>query len=180
MGATVASKWSDTAMLVIDMQKEFVDPATSSLALLAGKAILPAVTEAVEHARGRGIFVVWVVREHDSDGRDVELLRRRFYSGGKGPAMKGSKGAELADGLVIKEQDYKLVKTRFSSFFATNLDSVLKLRASRTWLLLGLRHQTVSGRLSLMLSHWIMRKSPLLLMQQLLLTKKSIWVSTRS
>nr|CAB3446456.1 unnamed protein product [Digitaria exilis]CAB3449590.1 unnamed protein product [Digitaria exilis] len=137
MGATVASKWSDTAMLVIDMQKEFVDPATSSLALLAGKAILPAVTEAVEHARGRGIFVVWVVREHDSDGRDVELLRRRFYSGGKGPAMKGSKGAELADGLVIKEQDYKLVKTRFSSFFATNLDSVLKTSGIKNLVVVG-------------------------------------------
>ena len=40
--------------------------------------------------------------------------------------MKGSQGAEMADGLVIKEEDYKLVKTRFSSFFATNLDSVLK------------------------------------------------------
>lgn len=35
-------------------------------------------------------------------------------------------GAELVDGLVIKEGDYKLVKTRFSSFFATHLHSFLQ------------------------------------------------------
>lgn len=89
--------WSETAMLVIDMQvisaglcvqlagfhgrslvlglllgsdgrhyccwlqKEFVDPAMSSPALLpAGEAIIPAVTEAVAVARQRGIFIVWV------------------------------------------------------------------------------------------------------------------------
>jgi hypothetical protein len=42
------------------MQKDFVDPATSSAALLAGEAILPTVTAAVAVARQRGIFIVWV------------------------------------------------------------------------------------------------------------------------
>lgn len=127
MAAADASKWSDTAMLVIDMQvkvkrglflvislafrllvpafqiwmkalwlqwlqKEFVDPAMSSLALLAGKAILPAVTEAVELARERGIFVVWVglspFRLHfcpflvkftgPKTGRHTDFLKRYF------------------------------------------------------------------------------------------------------
>ncbi|KAJ4834318.1 hypothetical protein Tsubulata_014218, partial [Turnera subulata] len=50
-----------------------------------------------------------VVREHDPLGRDVELFRRHRYSAGKlGPTSKGSAGAELVDGLVIKEGDYKL------------------------------------------------------------------------
>ena len=42
-----------------------------------------------------------------------------WYAAGKvGPAVKGSVGAELVDldGLLIKEGDYKLVKTRFSAF----------------------------------------------------------------
>uniref|UniRef100_A0ACD5Z659 Uncharacterized protein n=1 Tax=Avena sativa TaxID=4498 RepID=A0ACD5Z659_AVESA len=123
-------KWSETAMLVIDMQglqKDFVDLAMASPMLVAGdKAVIPTVAEAVAMARERGIFVVWVVREHDPSGRDVELFRRHLSSGGKGPTVKGLKGAELADGLVIKEGDYKLVKTRFSDFFATHLDSVFK------------------------------------------------------
>ncbi|GAY51126.1 hypothetical protein CUMW_131920 [Citrus unshiu] len=76
-----------------------------------GKAILPNVIRAVEIARQRGILVVWVVREHNPLGRDVELFRRHQYSPGKvGPAVKGSRGAELVDGLVIREGDYKLVR----------------------------------------------------------------------
>ncbi|KAL6848451.1 hypothetical protein ACP4OV_021745 [Aristida adscensionis] len=135
-----AANWSETAMLVIDMQKEFVDPTMKSPALLdGGAAILPAVAEAVAVARERGIFVVWVVREHDSSGRDVELFRRPFYAGGKGPAVKGSRGAELADELAIRAGEYKLVKTRFSSFFATPLDSVLKASGVKNLVVVGVQ-----------------------------------------
>jgi nicotinamidase-related amidase len=67
-----------------------------------------------------------VVREHDPSGRDAELFRRHHYSNGKGPTVKGAKGAELVDGLKIREGDYKLVKTRFSAFFNTHLDVLLK------------------------------------------------------
>uniref|UniRef100_A0A0D9VER8 Isochorismatase-like domain-containing protein n=1 Tax=Leersia perrieri TaxID=77586 RepID=A0A0D9VER8_9ORYZ len=132
-------QWSETAMLVIDMQKDFVDPTMSKVALLSGEAILPAVTEAVVVARKRGIFIVWVVREHHHSGRDVELFRRHFYTDGKGLAVEGSEGAELADGLVIKESDYKLVKTRFSAFFATNLDSVLKTSGIKNLVIVDFR-----------------------------------------
>ncbi|CAN6251156.1 unnamed protein product, partial [Urochloa humidicola] len=135
-----AAKWSETAMLVIDMQKDFVDPAMRSPMLVAGgEAVVPTVAEAVAVARERGIFLVWVVREHDPSGRDVELFRRQHYSGGKGPTVKGLKGAELADGLVIKEGEYKLVKTRFSAFFATHLDSVLKTAGIKNLVIVGVQ-----------------------------------------
>ena len=81
--------------------------------------------------------------EHDPSGRDVELFRRHLYSGGKGPTVKGLKGAELADGLVIKEGDYKLVKTRFSAFFATHLDSVLKTLGIKNLVIVGDRKSVV-------------------------------------
>lgn len=66
-----------------------------------------------------------VVREHDKLGRDVELFRRHLYSEKGGPTVKGHEGAELVEGLEIHEGDYKLVKTRFSAFFATHLHSTL-------------------------------------------------------
>ncbi|KAJ0698199.1 putative N-carbamoylsarcosine amidase [Helianthus annuus] len=115
-----------TALLVIDMQNDFL-LADSSIRVAGGLAIVPNVIKAVEDARRRGFLVVWVVREHDPLGRDVELFRRHFYAEGKPkPTSKGSKGAELVDGLVIKQEDYKVVKTRFSAFFATQLHSVLQ------------------------------------------------------
>uniref|UniRef100_A0A0E0CJ46 Isochorismatase-like domain-containing protein n=1 Tax=Oryza meridionalis TaxID=40149 RepID=A0A0E0CJ46_9ORYZ len=146
------AKWSETAMLVIDMQmlgwgwlmwdlqKDFVDPAMRSPMLVdGGQAVVPTVAEAVAVARERGIYVVWVVREHDPSGADVEIFRRRYYSGGKGPTVKGLKGADLADGLVIKEGEYKLVKTRFSAFFATPLDSVLKTSGIKNLVIVGVQ-----------------------------------------
>ncbi|KAI4331440.1 hypothetical protein MLD38_029627 [Melastoma candidum] len=118
--------WNHTALLVIDMQNDFIKE-EGLMRVDGGKAIVPNVVESVEVARSRGILVVWVVREHDPLGRDAELFRRHLYSPGKvGPTSKGSAGADLVDGLFIKEGEYKLVKTRFSAFFNTHLHSFLQ------------------------------------------------------
>ncbi|KAK9078326.1 hypothetical protein SSX86_002383 [Deinandra increscens subsp. villosa] len=115
-----------TALLVIDMQNDFLLE-DSPIRLAGGLAIVPNVINVVDVARRRGLQIIWVVREHDPLGRDVELFRRPFYANGKPkPTSKGSKGAQLVDGLVIKQEDYKVVKTRFSSFFDTNLHSFLQ------------------------------------------------------
>ncbi|PON58616.1 Isochorismatase-like [Parasponia andersonii] len=122
----MAEKWKHTALLVIDMQKDFVHE-DGLMRVNGGKAIVPNVIQAVQLARLRGILVIWVVREHDRLGRDVELFRRHLYGDGKlGPIVKGGLGAELVEGLVVKEGDYKLVKTRFSAFFNTHLHSFLR------------------------------------------------------
>lgn len=63
---------------------------------------------------------------------------RHLYSGEKaGPTSKGSLGAELVDGLVIKDGDYKVVKTRFSAFFATHLNSFLKTAGISSLVVIG-------------------------------------------
>lgn len=119
-------KWKNTALLVIDMQNDFLLP-NGPMRVDGGLTIVPNVIKAVEIARQRGILIIWVVREHDPLGRDVELFRRHLYEDGKPkPTAKGSVGAQLVDGLVIMEGDYKLVKTRFSAFFATHLHSLLQ------------------------------------------------------
>ncbi|XP_044495773.1 probable inactive nicotinamidase At3g16190 isoform X2 [Mangifera indica] len=131
------SEWNHTALLVIDMQNDFILD-DGLMRVDGGKAIVPNVIKTVEMARRRGIFVV--VREHDPQGRDVELFRRHLYSPGKvGPTSKGSPGAELVDGLVIKEGDYKLVKTRFSAFFATHLHSFLQSEGIHSLVITGVQ-----------------------------------------
>ncbi|CAL5361337.1 unnamed protein product [Camellia sinensis] len=129
-------KSNNTALLVIDMQKDFILP-DGLMRVDGGQSIVPNVINAVEFARRRGILVV---REHDPLGRDVELFRRHLYSGEKaGPTSMGSVGAELVDGLVIKEEDYKVVKTRFSAFFATHLNSFLKTAGINSLVVIGVQ-----------------------------------------
>ncbi|KAF7125044.1 hypothetical protein RHSIM_Rhsim12G0201100 [Rhododendron simsii] len=133
------TRWKNTALLVIDMQNDFILP-DGLMRVDGGQAIVPNVIKAVEVARRRGILVIWVVREHDPLGRDVELFRQHLYSSEKaGPTSKGSLGAELVDGLVIKEGDYKVVKTRFSAFFATHLNSFLKTAGINSLVVVGVQ-----------------------------------------
>nr|BAJ95399.1 predicted protein [Hordeum vulgare subsp. vulgare] len=55
-------KWSETTMLVIDMQKDFVDTAMCSPVLVAGgEAVVPTVAEAVAVPWERDIFIGWVI-----------------------------------------------------------------------------------------------------------------------
>ncbi|GFZ11781.1 isochorismatase family protein [Actinidia rufa] len=133
------NKWNSTALLVIDMQNDFILP-DGLMRVDGGQAIVPNVIKAVEVARQRGILIIWVVREHDLHGRDVELFRRHLYTGEKaGPTSKGSLGAEMVDGLVIKEGDYKVAKTRFSAFFAMHLDSFLKTAGINSLVVVGVQ-----------------------------------------
>ncbi|KAL3322223.1 hypothetical protein AABB24_039724 [Solanum stoloniferum] len=98
-----------------------------------------------------------VVREIDPLGRDVELFRRQFYDKTK-VASKGSVGAELVDGLIIEENDYKLVKTRFTAFLNTHLHSYLHANGITDWVINGVQtpnciRQTVFDAVSLDYKH---------------------------
>ncbi|CAI8601262.1 unnamed protein product [Vicia faba] len=154
----MTQNWNQTALLVIDMQKDFIEDGSPML-VKGGKDIVPNVIKAVEVARKRGILIVWVVREHDPLGRDVELFRRHLYTAGKvGPTTKGSEGAELVDGLVIREGDFKLVKTRFSAFFSTHLHSVLQREGINSLVITGVQtpnciRQTVFDAVALDYQH---------------------------
>ncbi|XP_050232562.1 probable inactive nicotinamidase At3g16190 isoform X1 [Mercurialis annua] len=137
--SNMADKFKQTALLVIDMQNDFVLE-DGLMRVNGGKAIIPNVIKTVEVARQRDILVIWVVREHDPQGRDVELYRRHYYSAGKVPPVaKGTTGAELVDGLAIKEEDYKLVKTRFSAFMNTNLHSLLQTEGIKNLVFAGVQ-----------------------------------------
>ncbi|KAL9232096.1 hypothetical protein vseg_007241 [Gypsophila vaccaria] len=133
------NKWKNTALFVIDMQKDFILPG-STLLVDGAAAIVPNVVHAVHVARQRGMLIVWIVREHDALGRDVELFRRHLYKTEKvGPTVKGHEGAELVDGLEIHEGDYKLVKTRMSAFFSTHLHSVLTAAGIDSLVVVGIQ-----------------------------------------
>lgn len=80
------------------------------------------------------------MREHHETGRDVEHIRKHLYDGRTGPTVRGTDGAALADGLSPNDGEHKIVKSRFSAFFATNLDLVLRR--------VGIDHVVVVGMCS--------------------------------
>jgi ureidoacrylate peracid hydrolase len=128
------------ATLIVDMQNDFV--ADDGVLPRAGmnnqsaKAIVPRVRELVEFSRARGIPVIWAKMIYDS-AADVGLLieRSAFYQ--HGGLRRGTWGAELVDGLEVQPGDYVIEKKRFSAFFNTPLDDLLRE--------LGVTHLLVAG-----------------------------------
>lgn len=134
-----------TALLVIDMQNDFCLPG-AVLCVNGAMGCLPKVIEAVALARAQGYDVVWVVREHDASGEcglagarppqlltsrvpagiDVELFREPMFRQGKSSTVRGTEGAALVSGLSILPGEHSIVKTRFSAFFGTHLDMLLR------------------------------------------------------
>lgn len=130
---------SDTALLVIDMQKDFVLPVGP--ACVAGAlASVPTLRRLLERARAGGWRVVHVVREHRPDGSDAEPFRRAAFAQGRGICVAGSEGSEIIPELAPLPGELKLVKRRFSAFLFTELDALLRRLGVRTLVLGGTQY----------------------------------------
>lgn len=128
-----------TALLVIDMQKAFVEPGAAHC-IKGAKATVPAIAAAVGDAREKGITVIWVKRQYREDGSDVEFTRKAAWlAGGKtmAPGSVGINSEELAEGLVMEPGDYEIIKPRWSAFFLTELDLILRRKGIDTVILTG-------------------------------------------
>ena len=53
------------------------------------------------------------------------------------PGSKGINSEELADGLIAEKGDYHIIKPRWSAFFQTELDLILRRKKIDTLILTG-------------------------------------------
>jgi nicotinamidase-related amidase len=127
------------ALLVIDMQNDFLLP-DAPLCVANGMKCLPYVQQAVAAARRLGILVVWVIREHEPSGIDVERYREHLYRDGRpGATVKGTTGAAIIEGLHPLSTEPILIKKRFSAFFQTYLDLLLRRAAIENVVICGVQ-----------------------------------------
>ena len=133
------SNTTHSALLVIDMEQGFLSPDSPHCVPMAA-GIVPAVTRAVEVARAKGIPVFFVKRLYRYDGSDVELSRwAGWQAGGRamGPGSTGPASAQAPEGLRPQPGDYTIIKPRWSAFFQTELDLILRRLGVRTVILAG-------------------------------------------
>jgi ureidoacrylate peracid hydrolase len=122
---------SQTAVLVIDMQYDFCDPAGAMAArgadLSAVRAIIPPLADFVARARDAGVHIVHIQtvrRAADVSPALSDLWRR---TGVALPACEaGSWGIEIVPGLTPGPDDMVITKTRYSAFVGTELDARLR------------------------------------------------------
>lgn len=130
-----------TVLLMIDMQKAFVEPG-AALEIAGAKATVPACEAALAQARRRGIKVIWIKREYLEDGSNMEIPRRkaleeRGITGVLAPGSTGINSAEEPEGLTRLDSELVIIKPRWSAFFGTDLHSRLKALGIENVILAG-------------------------------------------
>jgi ureidoacrylate peracid hydrolase len=107
-----------TALLVVDMVNDYLDPA-GAMAAADCEPVIAANRRLAEAARAAGVLIVWIRPGHldASDG----LFRKRIVH-----AIDGTWGAELHPGLGVADGERVLSKRRYSAFFQTDLDLYLR------------------------------------------------------
>lgn len=131
--------WKTTALVVIDMENAFIDPA-SPLCIKNALATVPACGRVIEKARERKIPVFFVNRIYRKNGSDVEFTRYQSWLGGDrylAPGSTGPLSIDVPEEFKPKSGDYTIIKPRFSAFFQTELDLILRRLGIRTVILTG-------------------------------------------
>lgn len=127
---------TSSAYILIDMQNGFIDPA-SPLCIKNAAATIDACARTMDTARQKGIPVFVVQRRYSPDASDVECTRYAGWNGGGRPLAPGSHSADAPEPLRPKAGDYTVIKPRWSAFFGTNLDLILRRLGVRTVILAG-------------------------------------------
>ena len=144
-----------TAVIVVDMQNAYaskggyVDEAGFDVGP-AARAI-DQVAKVVETARGAGMPIVFLQNGWDADyveagtpqspnwhkSNALKTMRRRPELAGKFLA-RGGWDYELVDKLTPQDGDIRVHKPRYSAFFNSQLDAVLRARGIRTLVFTGI------------------------------------------
>lgn len=128
-----------SAFIIIDMENGFIDP-DSPLCITGAAATVPALASAAEAAREKGIPVFYVKRIYRADGSDVENTRYECWRSAENvlaPASAGPCSIEEPAALAPHPEDYIIIKPRFSAFFQTELDLILRRLGIRNIILTG-------------------------------------------
>jgi biuret amidohydrolase len=122
----------DTAVLVIDMQHDFVD-AGAPLAAAGAEAIVGAIADVLTLARENGVPVVHITECHRPSGVDygIQLEVEPPH------CIEGTRGAQIVDGVAPIEGEPVVVKRRYDGFFDTDLRQILEYLGVKNLALTG-------------------------------------------
>lgn len=139
-----------TALLIIDMQRDFVDPGGFGEALgndvsLLRKAIGP-TRKVLDAARRAGLLVIHTREGHRPDLSDLQPSKKargrlKTGIGDKGPMgrilVRGEYGHDIVDALKPKKGEPVLDKPGKGAFYATDLEAILRHRGMKQLVFCG-------------------------------------------
>ena len=112
---------SRSALLVVDMQQFFLDPASPTFTC-GGPAILPAVKRLIDAFRSQHRPVIFTQHVHHPDGSDAGIMKWWW----DGMCIEGSPESEIHPDIAPLPGEKVIPKHRYSAFYNTDLETVLR------------------------------------------------------
>lgn len=120
-----------SALLIIDMLNDFIKE-DGTLVVPGAERIIPRVREVLDEARRAAVPIIFVADAHLPDDSEFEVWPSH--------ALKDEWGGEVIEELAPAKGEFLIMKRRYSSFFGTDLDLLLRER--------GLCHLYLAGVLT--------------------------------
>jgi nicotinamidase-related amidase len=118
----MALRREKAALLVIDMQYFFLDPASPSYTP-GGPAIIPTVKKVIQAFRRADRPVIYTRHVHHPDQIDAGILGWWW----KGMCLEGSPESEVHHELAPIAGEKVIFKHRYSAFYNTDLETILRV-----------------------------------------------------
>jgi nicotinamidase/pyrazinamidase len=106
------------ALFVVDMLKDFLNKDGALYCGDSSRKIIPFVKEKIEKFHENRDLVVFICDSHDEDDLEFEMFPKH--------CVTNTEGAEIIDELPVGEDDIIIKKKRYSAFYGTDLDRVLR------------------------------------------------------
>jgi nicotinamidase-related amidase len=116
------------ALVIVDMQNDFVDPA-GTLRVADAAATVPAIVRLLDLARASGMLVVYTQDWHAENDPEFAIWGRH--------AVADTWGAEIVPALAPGPHDLVVRKLRYDAFYDTSLEQELRRRGTTTLIVTG-------------------------------------------
>ncbi|MDB5526974.1 MAG: cysteine hydrolase [Devosia sp.] len=115
-----------TVMIVVDMQNDFVAEG-APMETPAARAMVPTLAASLDACRGAGIRVIYTAHVHRPDGSDLgnfKELDARIAT--HNALVDGTAGVDIYPDVMPAPGEHIIKKHRYSAFFGTDLDIILR------------------------------------------------------
>jgi len=114
-----------SVLLIVDMEYGFLD-SKSPLFVNLGFEIVANIKKILNIYREKKLPIIFVKRKHRKSGIDIDKTRVEFFKKSKGLILENDKSSEIIDDLKPLKDEIIVIKRRWSSFFGTELDILLR------------------------------------------------------
>ncbi len=126
-------KIDECALIIIDMQHDFISEG-APIECPGGRDIIPNIQKAKKWAKDNNVPVFYTRETHREQKVDYGLELERSEPQ---HCLEGTKGVEIIDELKPEDDDFVIIKRRYSGYYLTDLEILMREFNKKALILTG-------------------------------------------